>query len=70
MKSEEKFEHRFIEDVKRMQQLMISKGYYCTLKMIAHSWNEYSDSYCAGWLSLPDSDEELFNILRYYYNIK
>ena len=68
MIEKEKFEHRFIEDVERIQQVMVSKGYYCTLKMSASMWDEYSDIYCAGWLGLPESDEELFNILKYYYN--
>jgi len=68
MKHKENFEHRFIEDVERIQQVMVSKGYYCTLKMCAHMWEEYSDTYCAGWLSLPESDDDLFNILKYYYN--
>jgi predicted solute-binding protein len=67
MIEKEKFEHRFIEDVERIQKLMVSKGYYSTLKMSANMWEEYSDTYCAGWLGLPESDEELFNILKYYY---
>ena len=68
MIEKEKFEHRFIKDVERIQQVMVSKGYYCTLKMSATMWEEYSDAYCAAWLILPESDDKLINILKYYYS--
>lgn len=26
-------------------------------------WDEYSDSLCAGWINLPEEDEDILNIL-------
>lgn len=61
----ENFEHRWIEDVKRIQQVLLDNGYTSTLKDCADLWEDYSDSYCAGWLNMDSyNDEELFSVLE------
>ena len=60
------FTHRWIGDVKRIQQVLLDNNYSSLLKDCAELWENYSDSMCAGWVSLPDYDYELFRILECY----
>lgn len=59
------FQHRWIEDVKRIQRVLLDNNYTSTLKDCANLWDDYSDSMCAGWMNLPKDDYELFSILEY-----
>lgn len=60
---QDKFEHRHIDDVKRIQVVLLKNGYDADLQSCASIWEDYSDSYAAGWLGLPESDDELFTII-------
>ena len=60
------FTHRHIHDVKRIQQVLLDNNYSSTLKDCAELWENYSDSMCAGWMGLPDDDDELFGTLECY----
>jgi hypothetical protein len=57
------FTHRWIDDVKRIHKILSSRGYSSTLEVCANSWENYSDSMCAGWMNLPKEDEDVFNIV-------
>ena len=59
------FEHRWIDDVKRIQKVLLDNDYTSTLKDCANLWDNYSEDMCAGWMCLPEDDEELFSILEY-----
>lgn len=54
------FTHRHLHDVERIQQVCEQNGYEADLEACAFLWDEYSDSMCAGWLGLPDDNEELW----------
>ena len=54
------FTHRWIEDVKRIQSVLLVNGYEADLKDCADLWEEYSDDMCAGWIGLPEDDEDLW----------
>lgn len=60
------FEHRFLEDVERIQKVLDDNGYDSNLSDCADLWEQYSDESAAGWLSLPDDDTELFRIIEFY----
>lgn len=62
---EKYFEHRWIDDVRRIQKVLLDNNYSSDLKDCADLWNCYSDDMCAGWMGLPEDDEELFSILEY-----
>ena len=64
IEKEENFTHWWIGDVKRIQQVLLDNNYSSTLNDCANLWEDYSDSMCAGWLHLPQDDEELFEILE------
>lgn len=55
------FEHRHISDVFRIQQVCEQNGYEADLQACAYLWDEYSDSYAAGWLGMPESDDDLWS---------
>jgi hypothetical protein len=58
------YNHRWIGDVKRIQQVLKNNGYSSLLKDCGDLWDEYSETWCAGWLGLPETDEELWEILE------
>lgn len=59
-----KFEHRHQHDIERMQRVCRVNGYDAGLKDLAEIWDEYSYMFSAGWLGLPSSDDELWQILE------
>lgn len=60
------FTHRWVDDVKRIQQVLLDNNYSSLLKDCAELWENYSDLMCVGWVSLPDYDDELFETLEWY----
>lgn len=57
---------RYIEDIKRIKNILIEKGYNATLTNSESLWDKYSDSMEAGWISLPDEDEAVFSCIKSY----
>lgn len=51
------------EDITHMLDILQDRGYTSTRTDIRRAWEAYSDSFCAGWLLLPDEDELVFNAL-------
>lgn len=53
----------YFADIQRMIKVCNDRGINILPKLAKKLWNRYSDNLCACWLYLPDSDEELFEIL-------
>jgi hypothetical protein len=53
-----------IKDCKRIQQILLDHGYEASLKECQKLWQKRSDDWCAGWLILPDSDDEIWSDLE------
>lgn len=49
----------YSQDVKRIQKVMHDAGFPMTRQEAYSRWNEHSSSWCAGWLILPDDDEDI-----------
>ena len=58
------FNHRHIGDVVRIQRVAEEHGYEADLEACAYIWDEYSDDYAAGWLLLPEEDEDLWETVH------
>lgn len=58
------FYHRHLNDVKRIQIVCLQNGYEADLGDCADIWDDYSDMLAAGWMGLPENDEELWNIIK------
>jgi hypothetical protein len=56
-----------IEDCEKIKAILISKGFVnAGLNDSVWLWGEYSESYAAGWLGLPEDDEEIFDCIKRY----
>jgi len=51
------------KDVVRIRNALWDRGMNTYLIDAYYMWREYSESLCAGWITLPESDEKIFNIL-------
>jgi hypothetical protein len=61
------YNNEYRSDCEIIQRVLITNGYLNTgLNDALRLWSEYSDSYCAGWLVLPDNDEDIFNSIKRY----
>jgi len=54
------YRHRHHSDVERLQRVILINGYEADLRSAAGIWEDYSDDYAAGWLSMPEDDKELW----------
>lgn len=54
----------YLSDTERIVKVAFANGYTISLKQAEAAWEAYSDSMAAGWMRLPEDDEELWNILR------
>lgn len=59
------FEHRYPEDLERIQRVLLANDYAASLETCAYLWGEYSDGMAAGWMMLPDTDEEVMDCIRW-----
>jgi hypothetical protein len=61
------FINGYRSDCEIIQRVLIANGYVnAGLNDAFVLWGQYSDDYCAGWLILPDNDEEIFNCIKRY----
>lgn len=58
------FIDREMADLERIALVLAQQGYVSTPEQCQLLWEMYSDSLCAGWLFLPESDEDLFEAVR------
>ena len=59
---------RYPRDVERIQKCLANKGYEATLGECESLWDKYSESMCAGWMNLPDTDDDIFRCINSYIN--
>lgn len=59
---------RWDEDVFRIVDICHQKGYQISLTDAQEAWEQHSDDLAAGWLSLGDNDDEIFNTVMEYCN--
>lgn len=53
----------YIEDTKRIVKVSFDNGVILSLKEAEDLWQEHSSGMAAGWLYLPNKDEDLWAIL-------
>jgi len=52
-------EYDYPEDIRRIQKAFANKDFLVSKTTAEFIWLEYSDSMAAGWLCLPESDDEI-----------
>ena len=50
-------------DCKRIARVSFDHNIYITLDEAHKIWDEYSDRVCAGWIFLPDSNDDLWDCI-------
>jgi hypothetical protein len=57
------YNHHFeyTKDIDRIIKIFADRGCEISAESAVKSWEEYSSSYAAGWLTLHETDEEIFN---------
>ncbi len=53
-------------DCERIQAICAARDYDVSITDADALWSKFSDSLCAGWLGLPDDDEDVFGSIRSY----
>lgn len=51
-------------DCRRIQECLYNHGYMSDLQDCYDLWEDVSEDYCAGWLFLPDNEEELWRYIE------
>jgi hypothetical protein len=51
-------------DCKRIQQILLDHYWEATLAECQRLWQDHSDNMWAGWLVLPEDDEEVWEALQ------
>lgn len=54
----------YVGDCQRLQRVLAENGYEATIRQCYDLWTEYSDSFAAGWLQMPEEDSWLFSDVR------
>jgi hypothetical protein len=57
------------EDILKIQDALIDKGFYATEEQCVELWETYSENiWAAGWYPMElSSKEEIYNLLKYYF---
>ena len=68
LKVKEKYNHHFeyTNDIDRIVKIFADHGYEISREDAVRGWENYSESYAAGWMSLG-SDDEVFGDVFYYF---
>jgi hypothetical protein len=65
IKQQGEFKHDHLFDVDRIQNVCLQNGYEADLQDCADVWHDYSTTSAAGWLNLPDYDDDLWQIIQF-----
>lgn len=60
------FKEMYPADVDRIIRVCADKGYEILRSDAVAAWDAYSDSMCAGWMMLPDDDDDIFDTIMTY----
>ncbi len=59
-----------IEDCEIIKRVLIKNGFInAGLNDACSLWGQYSDDLAAGWLGLPDEDDEIYECIEQYINV-
>jgi len=56
----------YSNDTKRIKKALAENGYEATLEDCEEAWIRYSEGMAASWLGLPESDDELLDMVLLY----
>ncbi len=56
-------------DCEKIQIVLLKKGYIPTLNDCYDLWDKFSDSMAAGWINLPEDEEEIWYSINSYIDV-
>jgi hypothetical protein len=71
LKVREHYNHHFEyqNDIDRIVKIFADKGYEISREDAVISWENYSESYAAGWMSLGSDDEVFEDAFSYFEEV-
>lgn len=57
----------YVEDTKRIVNVVMNHGIWINPLEAEQMWEEYSDTLAATWMTLPEDDSELWDILKEFF---
>lgn len=72
LKVKEKYNSHFeyTNDIDRIVKIFADRGYEISYTDAVHAWEEFSDSMCAGWMSLGSDDEVFEDAFCYFEEVE
>ncbi len=58
----------YLSDKETICAALKRAGYRCSVGQAGLMWDAYSDSMAAGWMGVPDDDEEILACIRPYFD--
>jgi hypothetical protein len=61
---------QFLEDIQKIQQALVDKGFFATYEECDELWRMYSEEHwCAGWVVMNSlTTQEIFDAVRPYFD--
>ena len=56
----------YMSDIDRIVKIFADRGYEVSHTDAVHAWESFSDSMCAGWMSLGPDDEVFADAFGYF----
>jgi len=71
LKVKEQYNHHFeyTNDIDRIVKIFSDKGYEISATDAVKAWEQFSDSMCAGWMSLGDDNEVFEDVFSYFEEV-
>ena len=71
LKVKKQYNHHFeyTNDIDRIVKIFADKGYEISATDAVHAWEMFSESMCAGWMSLGDDDEVFEDAFSYFEEV-
>jgi len=72
LKVKEQYNHHFEykNDIDRIVKIFADRGYDISHSDAVRAWEQFSESYCAGWMSLGSDDEVFEDAFCYFEEVE
>jgi hypothetical protein len=65
----EEVDDYYSHDCKRIVEAFKGRDLYCTAEEAKMMWERFSSSMCAGWMHVPEDNNEILGTLSPYYEV-
>lgn len=65
--NKENYHWAYTEDIQRIVKVFSNHGFEISESDAVQSWERHSEMFMAGWLILPENNEEIYYYLKDYF---